>query len=855
MTSAPFSPPETPPRWVRPRPFRVAHVDLAVRIDLERQRVEGEVEHRIELPPHAPPASLALDQAGLAIAAVSVDGAPARFSVGDGQVDVALPAGCAGAVAVRLAWSVERPAKGMFFIPADPAAGQVAMAWTQGAMEDHRHWFPAFDDPNNLSTYRIAITHRSGLAALANGERATVVDHGDGWTTTTYAQDRPHVLYLVSVVVGELAVAEEPPVEIAGRRVPIAHWLPRGREGDAAAVFRATAFAIRWLSAYTGTPFPWARYGHAVVHRFMWGGMENATLTTISDRVLMDAGIQRVEDVDADSLVVHELVHQWYGDLMTMKGWSDIWLNESFATYLEARGTAAWRAHADGEAEADALDLHLWGNRAAYFEEDASRYRRALVTNRWQDAYELFDRVAYEKGSLVLHHLAAVLGEERFRAGLALYTTRHAHDLVETADLRQALEDATGEPLDWFFEQWVHRPGHPMLKVRARHDAGRGQLLVDIEQVGAGPAPDARWRLPTAVAWATAAGVERRAVEVREAREQLVLPCAEAPRWVALDPDGHLLAGWDEGEDAAALSARAGDSRLGAQARARAIVALGGLHPAPPTVAALAALAADAAAPELVRQEALGALGALRGEDALQGLLAAWPGLRPRLRRAAAKALGRFRHHPGPTAPAALAERLLALGDADPSRLVAGECFAARGALEHPGATPALRARLSRPSWNHRLRAAVARGLGDSGEPAALDDLLPLLGDPGEPDAVRQAAAGAAAALGARHLAARDRVRRALEGLLDAGTPGTRVAGARALAALADPAGRAAIDARLAREPFGNVRRVLRESLDALGKAAAILTATADLAKRVEVLEAERKRLEQRLDALEKRLG
>jgi len=853
MTAAPFCPPDTPPRWVRPRPFRVAHVDLAVRIDLDRQRVEGEVVHHVTFPAHAPRRILVFDQVGLAITAVSIDGAPARFSLGGDRVEIALPEPCPERLTVRVSWSVERPLKGLFFIPADPAIGQVAMAWTQGAMEDHRHWFPALDDPNNLSTYRIAITHRRGLAAIAGGDRITEVDAGDGWITTTHVQERPHVLYLVNVVVGDLVAADEPAVDLGGRLVPVTHWLPRGHEAKAAAIFRATAFAIRWLSTATGTPYPWSRYGHAVVHRFMWGGMENTTLTTISDRVLMDAEVQAVEDVEVDSLVVHELVHQWYGDLMTMKGWSDIWLNESFATWLEARGSAAWHAHAHGEVEADALDLHLWGNRAAYLDEDGSRYRRALVTNRWLDAYELFDRVAYEKGSLVLHHLGAVLGDDALRAGLALYTARHAHDLVETADWRQALEDATGEPLDWFFDQWVQRAGHPTLKVRARHDVARNLVIVDVEQVGA--TADQAWRLPTVLAWATAAGVERRTVELTRPGEQLVLPCAEAPHWVVLDPDGRLPAEWDEGDDAPTLIARAGDARLGAQARARAAVALGALHAAPATVAALAALAADVHAPELVRQEAIVALGALRGEDALQAVLAAWPTLRPRLKRVAAKALSRFRRHQGATTPAALADRLLALGDADPSRLVAGECFAARGALDHPGAAPALRARLARPSWNHRLRAAVVRGLGESGEPAALDDVLPLLADPAEPDAVRQAAASAAAALGARHLIARDRVRRALEPLVEASSLTLRSTTARALATLADPAASGTLAARLAREPFGNVRRVLREALDQLAKAGAVLTATADLAKRVDALEAEKRKLELRLSAIEKRIG
>lgn len=851
MTPTPFCPPGTPDHWIRPRPFRIARVELAVRIDLDTARVDGEVVHHVVFLPTAPRRELELDQVGLAIAAVEIDGVPARFSAGGERLVIALPDGCPESFAVRVRWSVERPLKGLHFIAPDAVAGRVAMAWTQGAMEDHRHWFPAFDDPNNLATYRIAITHRSGLAAIANGERVDARDAGEGWTTTTYAQDIPHVLYLVNVVVGDLVAVEDAPVALGARTIPVAHWLPRGREAEAAPTFRATGFAIRWLSQLTGLPFPWARYGHAVVHRFMWGGMENATLTTITDRAALDAATQERDDVDSDALVIHELAHQWFGDLMTMKGWSDIWLNESLATWCEARGTAAWRAERFGEREADARAARFWADRAAYLEEDGGRYRRALVTTKFVDAYELFDRVAYEKGALVLEMLAGWLGEERFLAGLRLYVRRHAHDLVETADLRQALEDATGEPLDAFFAQWVHRAGHPKLKVRARHDVARSQLVVDIEQEPAGEP----FRLPTVLAWATAAGVERRAVEIAGARERVVVPCALAPCWIALDPDGTLLTDWDEAEDIAPLLARAADGRLGAIARARALEALGTLHPTRAAVETVAGLARDTAVPELVRHAALAALGAWRGEDALTALLALAPELEaPRHRRAAAKALARFRRHEGATPPAALAERLVALADGEASPLTAGEWLAARGALEHPGAAPVLRARMQRPSWNQRLRAACVRGLGDSGEPAALDDVLPALARE-EHDGVRTAACAAAAELGRRHLPARDRVRRALEPLLDDASLHVRAAAARALGRLGAPEGRAALAARQEREPYGNLRRVLREAVETLGREAAVVTATAELAKRVDELEAERKRIAARLDALEKRLG
>lgn len=840
----PFCPPDTPPTWIRPRHFRIPHVDLAVTVDVERQRVEGTVEHHVELLPHGEvKRTIELDQHDLAISVVTIAGKPASFSLSEGRVAIAVPADVGTSFPVTVTFTAERPQKGMFFIAPDAAQGRVAMAWTQGAMEDHSHWFPAFDSPNNLSTYRIAIRHRTTLLAAANGDREARTDHGDGWTTTVFQQRKAHVLYLVNVAVGDFVAVDE-----AGGPVPLTHYVPRGSEAGALAMFRSTAFAIRWLGEYIGVPYVWSRYGHVVVHGFMWGGMENTTLTTITDRGLMDAAVMAREDVNIDSLVVHELVHQWYGDLLTMKAWSDIWLNESFATYLEARGTAAWRASQNDGAEADVLALELWNNKQAYLDEDSGRYRRPLVTNRYADAYELFDRVAYEKGSLVLHHLCRLLGEERFRAALKLYTTRHAHDLVETADWRQAIEDATGEPLDWFFAQWVHRAGHPSLKVAWKHDPARGQLILDIEQTQAASDAEQVFRLPASVAFLVGDEVRREAIDLRRAKESLVLRCEQAPTWVVIDPDGDLPSEWQEEGGVDELVARLNDSRLGAYGRARAATVLAKRLATPALVSGLAKAAAEGN-PELVRIEAIAALGAVRGSDARAALLTlATTGL-PRLRRAVAKALGAFRDD------AQVAERLEALATADTSQLSAGEFLAARGATERPGTTPVLRTWLKRESWNQRLRQAILRGLGASGEAPAIDDCLGTLADDTQVDAVLGAAAAAAAQLGARHLPARDRVRRAIALRLDHTSLAVRAAAARALGALGDAAARGALATALDREPFGNVRRVYREVLEQLGKVAAVTTATAELSKRLDDLEKAKKATDLRLEALEKRLA
>src|SRR4051812_11005643 len=234
----PFCPPETPPTWIRPRGFRIPRVELAITVDLERKRVEGTVKHRVERLPHgARERTLCLDQHDLEIASVLVDGAPVEHARGDGRLALVLPEPLADWFDVEIAFAVVDPPKGMLFIPADAQRGEGAMAWTQGAMEDHSWWFPCFDTPNNLATYRIAIRHRANLVGIANGDRESRVEHGDGWATTTWVQSRSHVLYLLNVVVGDFVAVDD-----ASGSAPVAHWLPRGHEAKSAAMFRATGF-------------------------------------------------------------------------------------------------------------------------------------------------------------------------------------------------------------------------------------------------------------------------------------------------------------------------------------------------------------------------------------------------------------------------------------------------------------------------------------------------------------------------------------------------------------------------------------------------------------------------------------
>ncbi len=240
--------------------------------------------------------------------------------------------------------------------------------------------------------------------------------------------------------------------------------------------------------------------------------------------------------------------------------------------------------------------------------------------------------------------------------------------------------------------------------------------------------------------------MQERPLAIAGARVALAFPAPRAPRWGGVAPAGELPADWDEQDTHQQLGARLADPRAHPHARARAAVALAQKPPSAATLAALRDVARDATAPELARLAALEALGEVRTAGARDcAARAADRGAvrdaAPPAPRARARAAARLR---GIAGNEALALELVAAADAESSQWCAGELLAARAALELPGATPILRARMARPSWNDRLRAACVRGLGLSAEAPAVDEVAAVLGTDAEPDAVLSSACEAA---------------------------------------------------------------------------------------------------------------
>ncbi len=770
----------------RPLPVVPQHVRLEVRLDPAETLVRGRVVHTVRAR-HDGLETLPLDAADMTIQSVEVGDTKARFTAHAAGLDVHLPRPLAAGEEVTFAVVYEaRPTLGLFFMRPDALHPERRpQIWTQGAMEDHHHWFPCFDQPHALVTTEVEATVPEGFFALSNGEPAAFnVRAGRGRRRFHWKHETPHALYLLTLVVDQV-------VEVADRRgpVPLFHYVPKGRESDARTLFERMPQMMTFFAGLTGRPYPYPRYGHTFLQAFMWGGMENTTLTSLTDTILV-AGEHRHQE-DVERLFAHELAHQWFGDLIAPRGWTHIWLNESFATYAEILCMEAL----DGPED---FARRLQIERDGYFEEARTRYARPVVTRRFAHPYVLFDRHAYEKGCLVLHTLRDQIGDEAFFRGLRAYVRDMAGRAAETADLRRTFEDASGEDLTDFFEQFVEGDAHAKVQVRWTWDRRAG-LEVTLTRTDEG----AQTLLLT-----LAAGDHRWRVRLAPGTRVLAVPLGSPPAWVALDPDQHCLVEIDEdAETDAALRARFANGPVALRMRTARVLARRGAEAN--TAALAAALAGDAAEP--VRQEAARALGEHRSDAARAALLrAVTDDASFRVSAAAADALGTG-------GDPALVETLAALLRAEGRHRVRCALLAALGKIRTEAARQVIQAHLDDVSPRDSV-AAAALGALAAHETADTLDLFVERVEHGRTDGLRAAAIGGLARV-ARALDDKARKRQArerLEAWLRHPDFKVRQAAIRALGDLRDPAARDALERAHGAEVFAFLRRAIREALGLL---------------------------------------
>jgi len=790
-----FQLPGDSPRWSRPRPFAIERLEADIRLNLAQRSVDGSAVLQVRRVDQSA-TQLRLDATDFEIHEVRVEGIVASHAYDGRNLQIDVPMLSTMAISIRY---TATPQRGLYFITQrepltapDPEALPTEV-WSQGQDEDNRCWLPLADHPGERLATVLRVTAQKDWFVLSNGVLAerTSLEHGDCFV---WRQDVPHPPYLITLACGRFDEAHAKLGDL-----PIDYYVPRGRGSEIERSLGKTPRMIALFEEKLGTRFPWSKYAQVVVNDFIFGGMENTSATTLYDRVLLDE--RAAIDVDMESLVAHELAHQWFGNLVTCRDWSHAWLNEGFATYLEH----LWREHEEGR------DAYLYGleqDLDTYLDEDRDRYRRAMVTNVWSKPIDIFDRHLYQKGGHVLHALRRHLGDTAFFAGLAHYLKTMGGKSAETRDLMRCLEDATGRSLEQFFDQYVLRAGFPALEVSSEHEAGVLRIIVAQTQAKSDGTGAFTCALPITVVGVD--GAQSLTLSLTRSRESFAIPLAKAPRMLLIDPESELHGTVDNKLSTALLTHQLANAET-AQPRWRAARALSRRNEAR-AVQALRQALRDSA--WMVRAEAAAALGEQRTSAALKALVeASEKEADAHVRRAVATALGRWDSASGSVA----ADRLLGWIDAgDASYLVESEIRRALGRTHDPRAHDVLvRAfREDGHSWNDTVRQGAVDGLGHLREARVLPVLMEAL-DARQAPSIRRSAM---TALGRARIITSDeptllQVREAITRNLDTFDPGVRVAGARSLAQLRDLAAAPILQRLIDRDLDGRVRRVARESL------------------------------------------
>ena len=340
------------------------------------------------------------------------------------------------------------------------------IAATHFEATDARMCFPCWDEPDLKATFGVTVVAAGGLTALSNAPEIERTSLPDGRVQVRFADTMTMSTYLVCVIVGRLVVTE--PSDAHG--VPLRVACRPGKEHLTGFAGEVGVFALDWFADYYDIAYPEAKLDQAAIPDFAQGAMENTGLVTYRETLLLmdDALATFAERLDVAETIAHELAHMWFGDLVTMRWWNGIWLNEAFATFMSYLCVDAmepdWRV----------FDV-FQRIRSNAFEIDALETTRPIEypVHSPNDASGMFDTLTYTKGGAVLRMLEQWLGHERFRDGIRRYLRAHAYANTETHDLWDAIGEETGEPVRRIMDAWIFQPGYPAIMVRRDGDSIR----------------------------------------------------------------------------------------------------------------------------------------------------------------------------------------------------------------------------------------------------------------------------------------------------------------------------------------------------------------------------------------------
>ena len=510
------------------REIDITHLILDVTPDFNHGSIQGTATLRWA-PIAKPLRQLRLDAVDLHIQSVTASEPVQAWQTTDAQLEITfsspVPADKAAEVIIRYSAT---PRKGMYFrTPQEGYSAEDSHLWTQGEPTEARHWFPSFDAPNEKFTSEVICHVPKDMIALSNGRQLSAeLDPATGLRRFHWLQDKPHVNYLIALAAGHLKGIED-----KYRDIPLALYTRASQINNARNTLDGTSDMMAFFEKEIGVPYPWDKYYQVAVTDYHWGGMENTTLTVLNEGTLYPDGFETLRS--SESLVAHELAHQWFGDLVTCKDWSHLWLNEGFATYYDA----LYRGNKHGQDEL----LYIMYQSAKGITAVADD-RLPIVHRGFSAPEEQFSFRAYPKGSWILHMLRHQLGEELYRKCIRTYVERHKFGVVETEDLVRVIEEFSGRSFDAFFDQYVYHAQQPDLKITYAWLEPEKLAKLSIQQNQTVGPEVLLFQLPIKFRFIGKFGQIDREWNLKEKNGEFYASLPEQPQSVRFDPNFSLLA-------------------------------------------------------------------------------------------------------------------------------------------------------------------------------------------------------------------------------------------------------------------------------------------------------------------------
>jgi len=611
-----------------------------------------------------------------------------------------------------------QPNAGLYFLKDHDRPGQYFIySYGEGGLL--ANWLPIYNDVNDKFSSETLTTVPPPYEVISNGTFMGLTETADGQRTFHWKQTLPHANYLMAIYIGEFERGELAP---AFGTIPLGFWVPKGRLNEGAYAFRNTTKMIEFFSNRFNYRYPWDKYDQVAFPDYAIGAMEHTSASGHRISVLRDASapdnfgppdFDRYYQVwSADGLISHELAHHWFGNNITCRSLSYIWLNESFATYCNM----LWDEFHLGK---DAFDLVRREALDRYLNYVAKNHQiRPLEYAHYDTPGEVYIiEITYYKGALVLHTLREILGDDAFFATLSHFLHEHQFSNVISSEFKTAIEDVTGKNVDWFFDDWIYGAGYPIFEVNYQYLPGRKAVDLTVKQVQPIIEGQDFFTLPVEITIATPSGQKAETVWVKNRVDQFLLDCTEAPLMVSFDGKGALVAEVKFNKSLRELIYQIQHDDLPGRIWALRQLA----HRFPTHPKSLQVIEAILSGNDFwgLKAEASRLLGELRSPEAKRLLSQALQAKDYHIRKAAVLAMPSFEL---PVAEPMLKQIIRN----DPHSDVVATAIVALARTNPETSGDFIRKQMNRPSWYDEIRLSCLKGFEIIGDPRFLSDIRPF---------------------------------------------------------------------------------------------------------------------------------